>query len=162
VQQDYVMSKRVDTASRKINASSASIYAAFASAEAMQTWLPPEGMTGTMLAFSFREGGAYRMRLTYIEPQHAAGKTSDDADEVEVRFLKLRPHERIEQSVTFDSDDPAFSGEMRIVWIFEPAQNGTLVKVRCEDVPPGISADDHQAGLTSTLANLAAFVEGGE
>lgn len=153
------MSKRVDTASRLIQSSAATIYQAFASADAMQVWLPPEGMTGTMLAFTFREGGSYRMRLTYNEPQHSPGKTSEDADEVEVRFLKLVPHERIEQAVTFDSDDPAFSGEMRIVWLFEPAQNGTLVTVSCEDVPAGISADDHQAGLVSTLANLAAFVE---
>ena len=56
----------------------------FATAEAMKTWLPPQGMTATMLAFTFREGGIYRMRLTYDEPQHTPGKTSEDADEVEV------------------------------------------------------------------------------
>jgi uncharacterized protein YndB with AHSA1/START domain len=101
------------------------------------------------------------MRLTYNEPQHAAGKTDEDADEVEVRFVKLVPHERIEQAVTFDSNDAAFSGEMRIAWILEPAQNGTLVTVRCEDVPVGIGAEDHQAGFKSTLSNLAAFAERG-
>lgn len=31
--------------------------------------------------------------------------------------------------------------------------------VRCEDVPAGIRAEDHAAGLQSTLDNLAAFVE---
>lgn len=112
-----------------------------------------------MLAFTFREGGTYRMRLTYNEPQHTPGKTSEDADEVEIRFVKLVPHERIEQAVTFESDDPAFSGEMRITWILEPVRTGTLVTVRCEDVPAGIEAEDHQAGLQSTLSNLAAFAE---
>jgi uncharacterized protein YndB with AHSA1/START domain len=125
----------------------------------MESWLPPEGMTGTMLAFAFREGGGYRMRLTYDEPQHAAGKTSEDADEVEVRFVKLVPDERIEEAVNFESDDPAFAGEMRISWAFTPEPGRTLVTVRCEDVPPGIRPEDHQAGLTSTLGNLAAFVE---
>ena len=48
-----------------------------------------------MLNFAFREGGAYRMRLTYNEPQHVAGKTSADADEVEGRFVKLVERERI-------------------------------------------------------------------
>lgn len=76
----------------------------------METWLPPQGMTGRMVNFDFREGGAYRMRLTYNEPQHVAGKTSADADEVEVRFVKLVDGERIEQAVTFDSEDSAFSG----------------------------------------------------
>jgi uncharacterized protein YndB with AHSA1/START domain len=118
-------------------------------------------MTGTMLAFAFGEGGSYRLRLTYNEPQHTPGKTAEDADEVEVRFVKLVPNERIEQAVTFESDDPAFSGEMRIVWILESVQNGTLVTVRCEDVPFGIGAEDHQAGLQSTLGNLAAFAEKG-
>jgi uncharacterized protein YndB with AHSA1/START domain len=153
------MSKRVDTASRLIRASASRVYQAFATARAMESWLPPEGMTGTMLAFAFREGGAYRMRLTYNEPQHTPGKTSEDADEVEVRFVKLVPDERIEQAVTFESDDPAFAGEMRITWALEPGPDGTLVTVRCEDVPAGIQPEDHQAGLTSTLNNLAAFVE---
>lgn len=154
------MSKRVDTASRLIHAPASTIYRAFAAADAMKSWLPPQGMTGTMLAFAFREGGAYRMRLIYNEPQHMPGKTSADADEVEVRFVKLVANERIEQAVTFESDDPAFSGEMRIAWILEPVQTGTMVIVRCENVPEGIEAEDHQAGLESTLGNLAAFAEG--
>jgi len=33
------------------------------------------------------------------------------------------------------------------------------VTVRCEDVPAGIRPEDHQAGLASTLNNLAEFVE---
>lgn len=153
------MSKRVDTASRVIHASSSTIYQAFETAHAMESWLPPQGMAGTMLEFAFREGGAYRLRLTYNDAQHTPGKTSRDVDEVEVRFVKLLPHQRIEQAVTFKSDDPAFAGEMRITWTLEPGQGATLVTVRCEDVPAGIRPEDHQAGLTSTLNNLASFVE---
>jgi uncharacterized protein YndB with AHSA1/START domain len=153
------MQKRIDTASILIHASAAKVYQALATAEAMKAWLPPKGMTGTMLAFEFQEGGAYRMRLTYDDPLFTSGKTSEDADDVEVRFVKLVPYERIEQAVNFESDDPAFSGEMRMAWILEPVQNGTLVTVRCEDVPPGIGVEDHLAGLESTLGNLAAFAE---
>lgn len=113
-----------------------------------------------MLAFKFREGGVYCMRLTYNEPQHTPGKTSVDTDEVEVQFVKLVPYERIEQMATFESDEAAYSGKMRMAWILEPLQNATRVTVRCEDVPAGISAEDHRAGLESTLGNLAAFTEG--
>jgi uncharacterized protein YndB with AHSA1/START domain len=155
------MSKRVDTASKLIRASASAIYKAFATPYAMETWLPPQGMTGNIVAFSFREGGTYRIRLTYNESRHTPGKTSDDADEVEVRFVKLIPAERVEQAVTFNSDDAAFAGEMRITWLLEPVQNGTLVTVRCADVPVGIRPEDHQAGLESTLDNLAAFAERG-
>ena len=154
------MSERVDTSSRLIHAPASAIYRAFATSGALEAWLPPEGMTGNMVALDFREGGSYRMRLTYADPRHAPGKTSEDADEVEVRFVGLVPGARIEQAVTFDSDDADFSGEMRIVWTFDHAPDGTLVTVRCEHVPRGIRAEDHRAGLASTLAHLAAFVEG--
>jgi uncharacterized protein YndB with AHSA1/START domain len=156
------MSKRVDTASRLIRAPAKVVYQAFATADAMTTWLPPQGMSGTMLEFTFREDGVYRMRLTYNAPQPTSGKTSEDTDDVAVRFVKLVPHKRIDQAVIFTSDDPAFSGEMHMSWILEPVQNGTLVTVRCEDVPTGIRPEDHQAGLASTLSNLAAFVERSE
>jgi hypothetical protein len=73
------------------------------------------------LTFAFREGGAYRMRLQYNESQPTSGKTSEDANEVEVRFVKLIPGERIEQAVTFNSDNSAFSGDMRITWTLESA-----------------------------------------
>jgi hypothetical protein len=56
-------------------------------------------MTGTMLEFAFRESGAYRLRLTYNRGAAHAGKTSKDADQVEVRFVKLiRMSESDEQS----------------------------------------------------------------
>lgn len=154
------MSERIDTASRLIHASAATIYAAFASPEAMAAWLPPEGMKGEMLKFSFRDGGGYRMRLTYSESGQGAGKTSEDTDEVEVRFVKLVPDERIEESVNFDSEDDAFAGTMRITWLLERKPDGTRVTVSCRDVPPGIAAEDHEEALASTLENLAAFVEG--
>jgi len=155
------MSKRIDTATKRIHAPAAAIYAAFASAEAMAAWLPPKGMKGEMLKFSFRDGGGYRMRLTYSERGQGAGKTSEDTDEVEVRFVKLVPDERIEESVNFDSEDEAFAGTMRIIWLLDPGPGGTEVTVRCEDVPPGIAAEDHEEALASTLENLAAFVERG-
>lgn len=152
---------RIDKASVLIRASAPSVYQAFAKRGAMERWLPPAGMTGRMLEFDFREGGSYRMRLTYIDPAHGQGKTSEGADEVAVRFAKLVADRSIEQIVTFDSDDPAYSGEMRVIWHLEPVEQGTLVMVRAEHVPEGISAEDHEAGLSSTLRNLAAFVEAG-
>jgi hypothetical protein len=48
---------------------------------------------------------------------------------------------------------------MTMTWELFPAQEGTRVVVRADDVPAGISADDHTAGMQSSLANLADFVE---
>jgi uncharacterized protein YndB with AHSA1/START domain len=154
------MSKRVDSASRFISAPPSAVYAAFAEAGAMELWMPPKNMTATMLHFDFRKGGSYRMRLTYKNAEDGRGKTSDNADEVEVRLINLVDSKRIEQAVTFESEDPGFSGVMRITWTLEPAKNGTLVTIRAEDVPRGIRPEDHEAGMNSSLDNLASFLGG--
>lgn len=125
----------------------------------MERWLPPSNMTGTMLHFDFREGGSYRLRLTYVEPQHGRGKSSEGSDDVEVRLTRLEAGREIEWEVTFDSEDPAFSGIMRMIWTFRPEGDATLVTVQAENVPEGIRPEDHEAGMSSSLENLAEFVE---
>ena len=47
-----------------------------------------------------------------------------------------------------------------MTWLLTPAPEGTTVQITAENVPVGISPADHAAGITATLANLAAFVEG--
>jgi len=155
------MSQRIDASSRLIRAPALEVYEAFSKPDAMEKWLPPTSMKGKMLSFDFRVGGGYRMRLTYEDSNEGRGKTSPESDEVDVRLVRIEPGQRIVQEVDFDSDDPSFTGTMRMTWIFEPAQGGTLVQVRAENVPEGIGPEDHQAGLDSSLANLARFVEEG-
>lgn len=150
---------RIDTASRLISASPEVVYRAFAEQGAMERWLPPGNMTGTMLHFDFRQGGSYRMRLTYAEPQQGRGKTSEDYDEIEACLTKLEDGRKIEQEIHFDSEDPSFSGVMRMIWTFQSQNEGTLVTIQAENVPEGIRREDHVVGLNSTLENLARFVE---
>lgn len=153
------MSPRIDSASRFISASPQTVYRAFVERRAMEQWLPPENMFGKMLKFDFREGGSYRMRLTYLPQEQGRGKSSEDSDEVEVRLTKIEAGRRIEQEVTFESEDSAFSGVMYMIWTFEPLDEGTLVMIRAENVPKGIRPEDHDAGLNSSLEKLARFVE---
>jgi uncharacterized protein YndB with AHSA1/START domain len=150
--------RRIDTASRIVSASAEAIYAALVDRDALLAWLPPEGMTGEILEFDLRPGGAFRMALRYSAPGH--GKTTDDTDLVESEFAELVPGHRVVQLVRFRSDDPAFAGIMRVVWDLEPATGGTRVIILAEDVPPGISKEDHDTGLRSSLENLARYVEG--
>lgn len=152
--------KRVDSASRIVAAPPSAVYRAFVVPEALAEWLPPKGMTGKVHTFEPREGGTYRMTLTYEDSGSVAtGKSTDNTDVVEGRFLELVPNERIVQSALFESDDPAFAGTMTITWRLKAVPAGTEVTVLCENVPEGIRPEDHDAGLTSTLENLAAFVE---
>jgi len=128
--------------------------------EALVSWLPPTGMKGRIDAFDPREGGNYRMALTYEQPDHSApGKASEHADIVRGRFLELIADQRIVQQVEFESDDPAFAGTMKMTWTLTAVPGGTEVAIICEDVPAGIRQEDHAAGMNSTLENLAAFVE---
>ncbi|BBD35603.1 ATPase [Aminobacter sp. Y103A] len=149
---------RTDTGSRLIKATPDIIYRALIEPQAVASWRPPQGMRGKVLAFDAREGGTFRMAFIY-EDEHGHGKTTDNADVFEGRFAELIPGRRVIELVEFESDDPSFAGTMRIVTTLEPVEGGTRVTVSCENVPPGISEDDHREGIASSLENLAAFVE---
>lgn len=152
--------KRTDSASKIIRASPRMIYKAFVEPENLVRWLPPKGMEGVIYEFDAREGGAYRMSLTYIGTDHTAtGKTSEDSDVVQGRFLKLVPDEQIVQQVEFESEDPMFAGTMTMTWNLRAVPEGTEVTIICENVPEGIRQEDHDAGMNSSLENLAAFTE---
>lgn len=151
--------KRVDKASRTIRASEAAIYRALLDAEARCIWLPPKGMRGRIERFDASVGGGYRMVLTYKGAGGAAAKSSNNSDVVEARFVDLVPNKRVVEAIDFESDDAAFAGQMTMTWILVPVGGGTEVRIIAEDVPEGISAEDHQAGMSSSLRNLAEFCQ---
>ena len=155
------MAHRTDTATRIIQASSEPLFRAFTDPEKLMAWLPPSGMSGRALLFEPCEGGRYRIELVYESAaMHGGkGKTGARSDISSGTFLALEPGRRIVQSVLFESEDPAFAGEMILTWSFQPSGEGTQVTVTAEKVPSGISAGDHAAGLASSLENLARFVE---
>lgn len=152
-------STRTDTASRVIRASPGAIYNAFVDAASLARWLAPQGMQARVEHFEPHAGGSYRIVLTYDDPAGAPGKATADSDVAEGRFVALVPCERIVWEVAFPSDDPAFAGTMTMAWQFVGVRDGTEVTIHCENVPAGISKQDHDVGLRSTLENLAHFVE---
>lgn len=99
------------------------------------------------------------MVLTYADASVSPGKTTTDSDIVEVRFVDVIPGRRVVQEVVFVSDDPAYAGTMSMTWEATATEAGTRVDIVANDVPDGISAEDHTAGLASSLAQLAAYVE---
>jgi len=151
---------RTDTASRVIAAALPRVYAALVDPQELTTWLPPDGMSGRFERFDAYPGGSYRLVLTYADASAAPGKTTADTDVVEAEFVDIVPDARVVQAVTFVSDDPAQAGTMTMTWEVTAVEQGTLVEFRAENVPAGISAADHAAGLSSSLANLAQHLEG--
>jgi uncharacterized protein YndB with AHSA1/START domain len=136
------------------------VYRAFLEPEALALWLPPETMTGHVHTLEPREGGKFRVSLTYRDQQNSPrGKTSEDTDTVEGTFVELVPNERIVWLTEFESEDPDFAGEMRIIWSLADADGGTEVTVLFEDIPRGIRLEDNELGARQSLQKLAAFVE---
>ena len=148
---------RIDSATRVVGAPPAAVFAALVDADARAAWLPPAGMTARVDRFDARPGGGYRLVLTYDDAT-VRGKSGSNTDVAEVRFVEIERPQRVVEETEFVSDDPAFSGTMTITWSVQPHPDGASVAVAARDVPPGISEADHVAGMTSTLANLDAYV----
>ncbi|MEU5053997.1 MULTISPECIES: SRPBCC family protein [unclassified Streptomyces] len=152
--------RRTDSARRMIAAPPAIVYGALVDRESLEAWLPPDGMSGRVERWDPRPGGGFRMVLTYLDAADNPGKTSGSTDVVEVGFAALAPPERVVQRAVFESDDPSYAGTMTMTWQLTATGDGTEVTVTATDVPPGIDQSVHEAGIASSLANLASYVEG--
>ena len=150
---------RTDTASRVIAAPLVETFAALVDREALEAWLPPDGMTATFERFDPRPGGSYRLVLSYADGSGSPGKTTAEADVVEARYIDIVPDVRVVQAVDFVSDDSAFAGTMTMTWEVTAVDDGTRVDITAEDVPDGISKEDHAKGLAFSLANLAEYLK---
>lgn len=144
--------------SRHINASRASIYSALIDAEAVARWKVPTEMTCHVHAFDGREGGKFRISLTYNAPDQV-GKTTAHTDTYRGRFEKLVPNELVVEVDEFESADPALRGEMTITISLADADGGTDLVAVHEGLPSGVSTSANEAGWTESLARLAALVE---
>jgi uncharacterized protein YndB with AHSA1/START domain len=141
-----------------VNAPRTTVFRALIDADAVATWMVPTGMTSHVHAFDPREGGSFRISLTYDEPT-GTGKTTAHTDTYHGRFVKLVPNEQVVEVVEFETTDPALRGEMTITITLSDADGGTDVVGLHEGLPPGISAADNEAGWRSALDRLAELVE---
>jgi len=99
------------------------------------------------------------MVLTYADPSVVRGKATADSDIVEARFVDIVPGVRVVQAVDFVSDDPAYAGTMTMTWEVGAVEGGTRVDITADNVPDVVSPEDHAAGLTSSLMNLADYLK---
>jgi uncharacterized protein YndB with AHSA1/START domain len=131
----------------------------FLDPDTVASWLAPDNMTGHVHTFDAREGGKFRMSLTYQEPGHLPGKTSGDADTFQGRFVELVPYAKIVEVVEFESHDEAFAGGMRMTVSLADADGGTEITILCEDLPKGIRPEGNELGCKESLQKLAALLE---
>lgn len=150
----------VTRVSCRVNAPRAVVYRALLDARAVATWMVPTGMTSHVHAFDPREGGSFRISLTYDAPT-GAGKTTAHTDSYHGHFVKLVPNEQVVEVVEFETVDPALQGEMTITFTLADADGGTDLLAVHDGLPPGLSLEDNETGWRSSLAKLAALVEAG-
>ena len=145
---------------RRLNAPRAAVYRALLDADAVATWMVPTGMTSHVHAFDPREGGAFRISLTYDAPT-GTGKTTAHTDTYHGHFVHLVPNEQVSKSSSSRPTDPALQGEMTITITLADADGGTELTAVHDRLPPGLSSADNETGWRLSLAKLAALVEAG-
>src|SRR6185503_305542 len=118
----------------------------------------PDGMTSQVHEFDPREGGGFRISLTYDAPT-GTGKSNAQSDTFHGRFVTLVRDEQVVETVEFETPDPAMRGEMTITFTLVDASGGTDVVAAHQHLPPGLSPADNETGWRMSLAKLARLVE---
>jgi uncharacterized protein YndB with AHSA1/START domain len=147
--------------SRHIRAPRAVVYRALLDPKAVQQWMVPDDMTSHVHSFDAREGGAFRISLTYNIPT-AAGKTTAQTDAFHGRFIKLVPDTEVVEVVEFETDDPTMQGLMTITYRLADADDGTLLSGVHENLPSGVSPTDNELGWSMSMDKLARLVVDGD
>jgi uncharacterized protein YndB with AHSA1/START domain len=144
--------------SHRIKASRSAVYRALLDPRAVAAWLVPDGMTSRVHAFEPREGGLFRISLTYEAPT-ARGKTEARTDTYHGTFVNLVSDQLVVESLAFETAVPEFSGQMTVTTMLTNADGGTEVSMTFDGLPPGIRPADNELGTRMALAKLAALLE---
>ena len=141
-----------------VRAPRAEVYRALLDPDAVAAWRVPDGMTATVHEFDGREGGTFRISLTY-DDSGETGKSGGHTDTYGGRFTHLVPDERVVEVAAFETDDPALTTEMTMTTTLADAGEGTDVTILHEGIPDGVQRADNEAGTRMALENLARLVE---
>jgi uncharacterized protein YndB with AHSA1/START domain len=127
------------------------VYRALIDPDAIARWRVPDDMSSRVHSFEAREGGTFRVSLTYEAPD-AVGKTVANTDTYHGRFVRLVPNEVVVEAIEFESGMESMQGEMVITWqLSEAADGGTELLAVHQNVPPGVSLKDNELGWSMSL-----------
>ncbi len=141
-----------------VRAPRSAVYRALLDAGAIEKWRVPAGMSSHVHEFDSREGGSFRVSLTYDAPDRT-GKSALRTDTYHGRFEELVPDQQVVEVLEFETADPALSGTMTITTTLTDSGSGTDVRVVHEGIPDSVPSADNEAGTRMALANLARLVE---
>ncbi|TDD68861.1 polyketide cyclase [Actinomadura darangshiensis] len=144
--------------SRLVRARPSTVYRALIDADAIAKWRVPEGMASHVHEFEGREGGSFRISLTYDAPT-GTGKSSAHTDTYHGRFVKLVPDELVVEVLEFETGDPDLRGEITMTTTLTEVEGGTEVLIVHDGMPDSVPAADNELGTRMSLDNLAKLVE---
>ncbi|MEV6112836.1 SRPBCC domain-containing protein [Streptomyces sp. NPDC052109] len=145
--------------SRRVAAPPRAVYRALTDADAIAAWRVPAGMTARVHAFDAREGGTFRVSLTYDDAS-ATGKSGGHTDTYQGHFARLVPDALVVEVFRFETDHDAVRGTMTMTTTLTAADGGgTDVEILHEGIPDDIPREDNELGTRMALDNLARYVE---
>jgi uncharacterized protein YndB with AHSA1/START domain len=142
----------------QVSAPRSAVYRALLDAGAIAKWRVPAGMSSRVHEFDAREGGSFRVSLTYDVPTDT-GKSALHTDTYHGHFVKLVPNEQVVEVFEFETADPELRGQMTMTTTLTEAVGGTDVLVVHEGIPDKVPVADNETGTRMALANLAKLVE---
>jgi uncharacterized protein YndB with AHSA1/START domain len=144
-----------------IRASRSAVYRLLLDPAAIGKWRVPDDMTAQVHSFEAREGGSFRISLTYVASMNS-GKTTEHTDTYHGRFVRLVPDEEVVEVEEFETTDPNMKGEMTAtITLADAADGGTDLVAVHDGLPPGVALADNETGWRMALAKLAALAEAG-
>lgn len=145
-----------------VRAPRAVVYRLLIDPVAIAKWRVPDDMTAHVHSFEAREGGSFRISLTYVDSRNT-GKTAAHTDTYHGRFVRLVPDEQVVEVEEFETSDPAMGGEMvSTITLADAGDGGTDLAAVHEGLPPGVALSDNETGWRMVLAKLAALAEAGD
>ena len=145
-------------ATQLVRAPRSAVYAALLDPAAVESWRVPDDMTAYVHEWEPREGGRFRVSLTY-RAEGRTGKSEGATDTYSGHFETLVEDELVVEELAFDSDDPELQGAMTMTWTLRDADGGTEVDILHEGLPDVVPPEDNQTGTRMSLTKLAAYVE---
>ncbi|HWN36105.1 MAG TPA: SRPBCC domain-containing protein, partial [Pseudonocardia sp.] len=141
-----------------VSAPPSAVYRALTDADAVARWRVPEGMRSEVHEFDPREGGSFRVSLTYdltYDAPDAVGKSTSRTDTYRGHFVRLVPDEQVVEVLEFETADPALRGRTTMTTTLTATEGGTDVLIVHEGIPDAVPAADNELGTRMALAGLA-------
>ncbi|MFG2359889.1 SRPBCC domain-containing protein [Streptomyces sp. NPDC048521] len=143
---------------RRVQAPPRDVYRALLDPDALAAWRVPAGMTAQVHTFQAREGGAFRISLTYGD-EGGTGKSGAHTDSYHGHFARLVPDALVVEVFAFETEDDALRGTMTMTTTLTASDGGTDVEILHEGIPDAVPRADNELGTRMALDNLARLVE---